>query len=255
MIDLTPLEVRKKKGDFARVMRGYDTAQVEDFLDLVAERLDAVVRENVTSRERLARLEAQVAEFRERERALTEALVTAQEVREEVRRQATKDSELVLREAEADAERIRMEAMRSREWEEESLRRLRARRTLLVESYRRFLERELAELAVVEESLELGPPPMAGAGGRRRKPVVTQAAQAPAATGTPLAAPADGPHGVSEEGGAESRETGREEGGEPHPEKGGELRREDGAELRREQGRETEDDLDGLLSSLLKEKE
>ena len=36
MIDLTPLEVRKKKGDFRRSMRGYEQQAVDDFIDLVA---------------------------------------------------------------------------------------------------------------------------------------------------------------------------------------------------------------------------
>ena len=36
MIDLTPLDVRKKKGDFTRTLRGYDTPTVDQFLDLVA---------------------------------------------------------------------------------------------------------------------------------------------------------------------------------------------------------------------------
>jgi DivIVA domain-containing protein len=38
MIDLTPLEVRQKKGDFRRAVRGYDPELVNDFLDLVADR-------------------------------------------------------------------------------------------------------------------------------------------------------------------------------------------------------------------------
>jgi hypothetical protein len=81
--------------------------------------------------------------------------VTAQEVREEVRRQAEKAAELVRREAHADAEQIRAEAMRTRENEEEALRRVRARSGQFMDSYRRFLERELAELQVMAESLEL----------------------------------------------------------------------------------------------------
>jgi DivIVA domain-containing protein len=52
MIDLTPLDVRKKKGDFRRAMRGYEPALVDDFLDLVAERLEELVRENIGLRER-----------------------------------------------------------------------------------------------------------------------------------------------------------------------------------------------------------
>ena len=38
MIDLTPLDVRKKKADFRRGLRGYDIEEVDAFLDLAAER-------------------------------------------------------------------------------------------------------------------------------------------------------------------------------------------------------------------------
>src|SRR5688572_1330743 len=103
MIDLTPLEVRKKKGDFRKALRGYDPALVDDFLDVVADRLDELVRENLGMAERLTRLEHQVADNRERERALTDALVTAQEMREEMQKQTARESELLRRSAEQEA--------------------------------------------------------------------------------------------------------------------------------------------------------
>ena len=73
MIDLTPLDVRKKKGDFRRTVRGYDTELVDDFLDMVAERLEELVKQNVALTERSEHLQEQVASFREREKALNEA--------------------------------------------------------------------------------------------------------------------------------------------------------------------------------------
>ena len=156
MIDLTPLEVRKKKGDFRRGMRGYDPQSVDDFLDLIADRLEQLVRENGSLSDRVRRSEEQVSDYRERERALTEALVTAQEMREQMRQQIEKEVELKRREAEADADSIRAQAEQVREREEESIRRLRARQSQFVQSYRVFLERELSELSVMTESLDLG---------------------------------------------------------------------------------------------------
>ncbi|MGH7482850.1 MAG: DivIVA domain-containing protein [Longimicrobiales bacterium] len=164
MIDLTPVDVRKKKGDFRRSVRGYEAPAVDEFLDLVAERMEELVKQNVALSDRVGRMEEHIAEYKDRERALTEALVTAQEVREEVRRQAEKAAELVRREAHADAERIRNEALRTREQEEDGLRRVRARSGQFIESYRRFLEREIAELDVMAESLELRE---GGSAGRR----------------------------------------------------------------------------------------
>ena len=155
MIDLTPLEVRKKKGDFRRMMRGYDPALVDDFLDMVADRMEQLVRQSLANTERLSVLEAQVTEFRERERALTEALVTAQEMRNEIRDQVAKEADIARREAEAHAETIRVGALTARQKEEEAIRRLRARQMQLLGSYRSFLERELAELTVMAETLEV----------------------------------------------------------------------------------------------------
>ena len=155
MIDLTPLEVRKKKGDFRRTFRGYDPELVDDFLDMAADRLDEVVRENIAITERVGRLEERVADYREREKALTEALVSAQEFRQERLNQASREADLRVAEASADAERIRAGALRDREREEEALRRVRARRAQLVESFRAFLQRELHQLDVETAALEL----------------------------------------------------------------------------------------------------
>src|SRR5512141_882308 len=155
MIDLTPLEVRKKKGDFRRALRGYEPELVDDFLDMVADRLEELVRDNMALNERVARLEERVTDYREREKALTEALVSAQEFREERLTQASREADLRLREAEADAERIREGALRDREKEDAALRRVRARRLQLVESFRAFLERELHQLEIESTALEL----------------------------------------------------------------------------------------------------
>ncbi|MGH7551724.1 MAG: DivIVA domain-containing protein, partial [Longimicrobiales bacterium] len=155
MIDLTPLDVRKKKGDFRRGLRGYDPPHVDDFLDIVADRLEALVKENIALQERLARVEQQVADNREREKVLTDTLVTAQEMREEMRTQMTREAESARRQAEQDAGRIRAEATQAIEREEETLRRLRARQLQFLQAYRTFLERELSELASMAKTLEL----------------------------------------------------------------------------------------------------
>lgn len=181
MIDLTPLDVRKKKGDFRRAMRGYEPALVDDFLDLAADRLEELVRETRAQGEELVRLREQVAEFREREKALTEALVTAQEMRQAVRGTAEREAELVrreaeaqaqrrLREAEAEAEQIRAGAAEAAEQQEDALRRLRARRANVMRSFRAYLERELRELEVMQDSLDDEETPAVAAPHRPARP-------------------------------------------------------------------------------------
>lgn len=155
MIDLTPLEVRKKKGDFRRVLRGYNGELVDDFLDVVADRLEELVRENLALNDRVQSLEERVTDYREREKALTEALVSAQEFKEARLNQVSREADLRLREAATNAERIRDDALREREREDEALRRVRARRTQLIESFRAFLQRGMHQLDVESAALDL----------------------------------------------------------------------------------------------------
>jgi DivIVA domain-containing protein len=153
MIDLTPLDVRKKKGDFRRGMRGYDADAVDLFLDQVADRLEELVRENVGLRERSTQLAQAIETFRERERAMNEALISAQQLREDTRAQAEREAELTLREARAEAERIIDETRRQLTGAEEDLRRVQSQRRNYLRSFRSLLERHLAEAAHEEERL------------------------------------------------------------------------------------------------------
>ena len=77
MIDLTPLDVRKKRGDFGKALRGYDPQEVDSFLELVAERMEVLVKENLRFREEIAQLGQKVVAQEGREKAVQDALVTA----------------------------------------------------------------------------------------------------------------------------------------------------------------------------------
>jgi DivIVA domain-containing protein len=150
-IDLTPLEVRKKKGDFRRVMRGYDPASVDDFLDQVVERMEGLVRENAALVARVEGMANAISEYRERERAMNDALVSAQQLREDMREQAAREAELVMREARAAGERIVAESRRQASAAAESLRRLQAQRARFLRLFRALVERQLQEIEQEEE--------------------------------------------------------------------------------------------------------
>ncbi|CAN5638291.1 MAG: DivIVA domain-containing protein [Gemmatimonadetes bacterium] len=153
MIDLTPLDVRKKKGDFRRAMRGYEPALVDDFLDLVAERLEELVRENMGLRERAQQINDSLAAFKAREAALNDALVSAQQLREEMRSQATREADLALREARTEADRLMAEAKREVATTAEGGRRLVGQRARYLRSFRSFVEQQLGELELEENRL------------------------------------------------------------------------------------------------------
>ncbi len=151
MIDLTPLDVRKKKGDFRRVMRGYDADAVDNFLDEVVARMEELVRENQALAGKTAQMTEAIADYRERERAMNDALVSAQQLREGMREQAQREADLVLREARAEGERIIADAKRQVTFALEALRRVQAQRVRFLRLYRALVERQLSELEQEEE--------------------------------------------------------------------------------------------------------
>lgn len=146
MMDLTPLDVRKKKEDFRRAVRGYDPAQVDGFLDLVADRLEDLVGRELRLREQSELLREQLAAFQEREKALNEALVTAQELREEARAQAEKAADLRVREAERQAREILRDAESAVHGARRGLDELRVRRGGFLRSLRTTIEHFLVEI-------------------------------------------------------------------------------------------------------------
>jgi cell division initiation protein len=155
MIDLTPLDVRNKRSDFKKILRGYDPQEVDVFLQLVAERMEGLVRETIQLRERAETLQRQVSSSSGRERAVQEALVTAQELRADIRASAQREAELVVQGAHAEARGIIADAERRLESMKDSLIEVERRRTRFLKNFRQLLERELDDVAVEESRTPL----------------------------------------------------------------------------------------------------
>src|SRR6266702_2949743 len=134
---LTPLDIRKQ--EFRKSLRGYDTAGVEDFQMRVADVLERANRERQVLEERVQALTEQLRVFREREKAMNEALVAAQQLRADTRTAAEREAQVIIREAEAEADRIRERAAGAERQYQAYL-----------AGFRALLERQLAELRALE---------------------------------------------------------------------------------------------------------
>ncbi len=104
MQNLTPLEIQKQL--FSRSIKGFTPDEVRAYLHLVAEEierllkeLDRVSRENVMLREELD-------EHTQRERILKDTLLSAQKVSEDVKANALKEAELIVKDAELLSDRL-----------------------------------------------------------------------------------------------------------------------------------------------------
>jgi DivIVA domain-containing protein len=145
---LTPLDIRTQ--EFVGSLRGYERGQVDHFKLQVAEELERLVRDRMQAEERLRSAQEQLKVFRERERAMNEALVAAQQLREDSRQQADREAELTLKEARAEAHRIveqaRQDEVSVRARAESAARQF----TAYLAGFRSLLQRQLAELDVLE---------------------------------------------------------------------------------------------------------
>ncbi len=101
---ITPLDLRNHR--FPRRVAGYDRDEVDQFLQMVAEDYEALIRRSESQREKMARLEQQVATLAANSEILQETLTTAQKLSEELKTTAVKEAEVIVGGAEIKGEKI-----------------------------------------------------------------------------------------------------------------------------------------------------
>jgi cell division initiation protein len=101
---ITPLDIQQQQ--FQVRFRGFDMVEVDNFLDLLANEFEELIRENSHLREEDGRKFSKIQELESRERELRDALVSVQRITEEIRENARKEGELTIQEAREQARRI-----------------------------------------------------------------------------------------------------------------------------------------------------
>lgn len=109
MQDLTPLEIQKQT--FARVLKGYNVDEVRAYLHLIAEEIERLVKDVDRLARENAHLREDLDDHSNRERILKDTLLSAQKVSEDVKTNARKEAELIVKDAELLAERVVSQAM------------------------------------------------------------------------------------------------------------------------------------------------
>ncbi len=101
---ITPIEIQQHQ--FKTRMIGYDTSAVDHFLEMLADELERLYKQNNELKESLSRTRATLEQMRDREKALQQTLITAQQVTEELKENARKEAEIVVAEAHLEGERV-----------------------------------------------------------------------------------------------------------------------------------------------------
>jgi len=106
---LTPLDIRKQTFK-KKPMGGLDPAEVQAFLEMVAGEFEEVVRENTSLAERMQGLDGKIDDYRRMEKTLQDTLLSAQKTSDELRDNAERRGELLIKEAQFKADQIIGEA-------------------------------------------------------------------------------------------------------------------------------------------------
>lgn len=101
---LTPLDIQNKK--FNKTFRGYDSTDVDQFMIEVAKNYERLLQENMDLKENVERVTIKLEHYQHMESTLHSTLVIAQETAEEVKLNAKRECELMMKEMEVRGQRM-----------------------------------------------------------------------------------------------------------------------------------------------------
>lgn len=148
---ITPIDIQQHQ--FKSRLFGYDTASVDQFLEMVADELERLMRQNQELKETLSRANSQLKELQQRESTLKETLMTTQKMVADIKTNARNEADIVLTDAELKAERIVRDAEERRVQLVNQIQEIKRQKIsfetslrAMVESHLRLLDLEVVQL-------------------------------------------------------------------------------------------------------------
>jgi len=137
--------------EFAKKMRGYSPDEVKSFLSMIAEDFEELINENVQLKKKLQILEKDYQDLKKKEEILRDTLLMAQQTKEDIRNNALKEAEMIVKESELQAEQIMNNAYKKIESLKGEIEELRREKFRLVSELKRVLEYTHRFLEGIEE--------------------------------------------------------------------------------------------------------
>lgn len=148
---ITPSEIQEK--EFTRGVRGYKEEEVDMFLDLITLDLEKLVKENVRLKAEVVALEGELDKSKGSEGAVLETLEAAKALMGDISVSAEKRAEILLKNAELDAELTVREAREKAERLAQESMTLKNRYVDFRDKYKRLLEAELERFENLSDDL------------------------------------------------------------------------------------------------------
>ena len=149
---ISPMDIQRQA--FGRKMRGLDADEVRAYLNIVAEEVAILQMERDRLHHEVQEVRSLLEEHRQRETILKNTLLMAQRVSEEIKENARKQADTVIKEAEIQSDHL-VELAQSRAHEvERGILDLRAHRTALRTDVRVLITR-LTQILDLQEEVEV----------------------------------------------------------------------------------------------------
>src|SRR5580700_5419716 len=101
---IAPIDIAHK--GFSRKIGGLDQEEVSTFLKEIAEEMENLIRERNQLKETVRERELQMLEYKERDKALKDTIMTAHKMTENMRRDCEREAGLIINDAQQRAESI-----------------------------------------------------------------------------------------------------------------------------------------------------
>lgn len=105
---IMPIDIDKK--EFSRDKRGYNSREVDEFLDIIVADYEKILNDNRSMAHKIKALEKQLEEAQKDDNAMLETLETAKKLMADISASAERRAELMMRDAELEAENMLLDA-------------------------------------------------------------------------------------------------------------------------------------------------
>ena len=148
---ITPLDIQNKV--FGKGVRGYKEEEVDAFLDMITLDVEKLIADNAQLSQELTKAKEELQRYQGSEGAVLETLEAAKALMSDISASSEKRAEILLKNAELDAELITREAKESVERLKEEAASLENKVTSFRMRYRNLLETELEKFDSLSQEL------------------------------------------------------------------------------------------------------
>lgn len=101
---LTPLDIENKR--FAKTIKGYNTDDVDDFLDQVTVEYERLYKDNAEYKTKVEQLEKELNHYKTVEHTLQNTLLMAQSTAEDIKEMAQKQADQMIEQAKVESKKV-----------------------------------------------------------------------------------------------------------------------------------------------------